>query len=166
MKDYANNEIKVNGCYGCAYANHEFSIPCGMVFENEYLTISQDWELPINGWIVLCPKHHVEKLDELTDKERDVLFKYVSLTTKYLKRLGVSEYFSVEMEERKHIHFHISVIPKHAWMKEVSGSWMDNIGAFTDYAKANLRTKQNLKNIKDTIKKLSNLFKESYERNN
>ena len=161
MKDYANNEIKVNGCYGCAYANHEFSIPCGMVYENEYLTISQDWELPINGWIVLCPKHHVEKLEDLTDKERNVLFEHVNLTTKYLKELGVSEYFSVEMEERKNVHFHISVIPKHEWMKEVAGSWMDNIGAFTEYAKTNLRTKQNLQNIENTVKKLSNLFKEN-----
>ena len=161
MIDYANNEIKIKGCYGCAYAKHKFSIPCGMVFENEYLTISQDWELPINGWIVLCPKHHVEKLEELTDEERNVLFKYVSLTTKYLKDLGISDYFSVEMEERENIHFHISIIPKHAWMKEISGSWMDNVGAFTDYAKANLKTKQNLKAIETTVKKLSKLLEKS-----
>ena len=158
MKDYANNEIKVNGCYGCAYANHEFSIPCGMVYENEFLTISQDWELPINGWIVLCPKHHVEKLSELTDDERNVLFKYVSLTTKHLKTLGISEFFSVEMEERENIHFHISVIPKHKWMKEIFGSWMDNVGAFIEYAKANLKTKQNFEIIKTTVKGLSKLF--------
>ena len=159
MKDYANNEIKINGCYGCAYAKHKFSIPCGMVYENEYLTISQDWELPINGWIVICPKRHIEKFDELTDEERNIVFKFVGLTTKYLKQIGISEYFSVEMEERKNIHFHISIIPKHSWMKEISGSWMDNIGAFTDYAKANLRTKKNFKDIETTVKKLAKLLK-------
>ena len=161
MKDYANNEIEVNGCYGCAYANHEFSIPCGMIFENEYLTISQDWELPINGWIVICPKRHVERLEQLTEEERNILFNYVSLTTKHLKKLGISEYFSVEMEERENVHFHISIIPKHAWMKDVSGGWMDNVGAFIEYAKTNLKTAQNLKDIETTVKKLSNLFNEN-----
>ena len=76
-----------------------------------------------------------------------------------MKELGVSEYFSVEMEERKNLHFHISIIPKHAWMKEISGSWMDNVGAFITYAKANLKTKQNLNAIDNTVKKLSKLFR-------
>ena len=35
MKNYKNEEIVFNGCPGCAYANHEFTLPCGMAYENE-----------------------------------------------------------------------------------------------------------------------------------
>ena len=44
MKNYANEMITFNGCPGCAYANHEFSLPCGMAYENDKWTLSQDWE--------------------------------------------------------------------------------------------------------------------------
>ena len=54
---------------GCAYANHVFALQCGMVYEDEMITISQDWELPINGFMVVCPKRHVEYLSELTEDE-------------------------------------------------------------------------------------------------
>ncbi len=47
MLDYANNVINYNGCPACAYANHEFSIPCGIAYENEKYILSQDWVLPI-----------------------------------------------------------------------------------------------------------------------
>ena len=47
MINYANQEVHVTGCPGCAYARHEFELPCGMAFENDRFTLSQDWELPI-----------------------------------------------------------------------------------------------------------------------
>ena len=42
MKSYANEEITFNGCLGCAYAKHEFELPCGIAYENENFTLSQD----------------------------------------------------------------------------------------------------------------------------
>ena len=53
MISYNNNEIKYNGCPGCAYANHEFSLDCGMAFENNNFTVSQDWEFPIKGFFIV-----------------------------------------------------------------------------------------------------------------
>ena len=40
MIKYANEEVKYGGCPGCAYANHEFGLPCGMAFENARFTLS------------------------------------------------------------------------------------------------------------------------------
>ena len=56
MKNYANEEISYNGCPGCAYAKHEFELPCGMAYENNNFTMSQDWELPIEGFYIVSPK--------------------------------------------------------------------------------------------------------------
>ena len=53
MISYNNKEIKYNGCPGCAYANHEFSLDCGMAFENNNFTVSQDWEFPIKGFFIV-----------------------------------------------------------------------------------------------------------------
>ena len=158
MLDYANNKIVVDGCYGCAYANHKFSLPCGMIYENEFLTISQDWELPINGLIVLCPKHCVEKIEDLTENERNQLFKYVGLTTKYLKEINISNYFTIEMEEKKGIHFHISIIPKHSWMIDVAGSYTDNFGEIISYAKKNFKTQKHFDDINKTVLLLKEKF--------
>ena len=70
MISYANEEIKFNGCPGCAYAKHEFELPCGMAYENNDFTLSQDWELPILGFFIVSPKRHVEKFEELRDTFR------------------------------------------------------------------------------------------------
>ena len=69
MINYANEEVKFTGCPGCAYANHEFVLPCGMAYEDELFTLSQDWELPIEGFLVISPKRCVEKFSDLTDEE-------------------------------------------------------------------------------------------------
>lgn len=34
MINYCNEKINFNGCPACAYANHEFDLPCGMAYEN------------------------------------------------------------------------------------------------------------------------------------
>ena len=56
MKNYKNEKIEFSGCPGCAYAKHEFALPCGMAYEDELFTLSQDWELPIEGFMVISPK--------------------------------------------------------------------------------------------------------------
>lgn len=33
MINYANENVNFKGCPGCAYANHEFDLPCGMAYE-------------------------------------------------------------------------------------------------------------------------------------
>ena len=51
MLNYANERIEFVGCLACAYAKHEFELPCGMAYEDALFTLSQDWELPIQGFL-------------------------------------------------------------------------------------------------------------------
>ena len=84
MKDYTNKEVKYEGCPGCAFAKHEFELPCGIAYENERFTLAQDWELPIEGFMIVSPKRHIEKLSELSRDERIEMFDIVDRTIKIL----------------------------------------------------------------------------------
>ena len=84
MISYENKEIEIKGCPGCAYAKHQFDVPCGIAYENERFILSQDWEVPILGFFIVSPKKHIEKLEELTKNERDEMFDIVDKTIKIL----------------------------------------------------------------------------------
>lgn len=156
MIDYAGNEIKEGQeCLSCAYVKHEFSLPCGMAYENDMFTLSQDWELPIVGFFVVTPKRHVENLAELTDHERNAMFTLVNETIKALKKHNVCKYYNVIFEEKPNRHLHVWLMPRHEWLKAQFGNPTKHISEVFDYAKANLRTKENFKKIHE----ISNILK-------
>ena len=45
MRDYTNREVKYKGCPGCAFAKHEFDLPCGIAYENERFTLASFREM-------------------------------------------------------------------------------------------------------------------------
>ena len=61
MISYNNKEIIFKGCPGCAYGKHEFNLECGMAYENDRFTLSQDWELPIQGFCI-CKMYDIQFL--------------------------------------------------------------------------------------------------------
>lgn len=149
MISYANEEIKLNGCPGCAYAKHEFELPCGMAYENDNFTLSQDWELPILGFFVVCPKRHIEKFEELTANERNEMFDIVDKTIKILRKNNICDRFDVIFEEKENRHFHVWIMPRQVWMYNLGDDIIDNVGVIFDYAKQNFRTKENIEKIKE-----------------
>ncbi|MBE7074871.1 MAG: HIT domain-containing protein [Clostridiales bacterium] len=160
MIDYANNIINVEGCYGCAYANHEFSLPCGMVYEDDMITLSQDWELPINGFMVICPKRHVEYFSELTQNEINYIFEYVHKTEVYLKEMNICQVFDIVIREKKGVHLHVWISPRHKWIEEEFNGGTGYIKEYFDYAKKNLKNKENLELINNTVEKLRQKFQQ------
>ena len=80
MQLYDNKEIEQSECPGCEVANHKFNLSCGIAYENDTFTLSQDWELPIPGFMILAPKKHIVSLSEFSDKERNEMFTIVNLS--------------------------------------------------------------------------------------
>ena len=158
MRNYKNEEIEFSGCPGCAYGKHEFGLPCGMAYEDEYFTMSQDWELPIIGFFVLSPKRHVEKFEELNDFERNKMFEIVNTTIKALRDNNICERFDVVFEEKENVHFHIWIMPRHKWMKEKCGDIITNVGSIFAYAKANYRNDE----VFNKIEEVTNLVKKYF----
>lgn len=158
MINYANEEVKYTGCPGCAYAKHEFVLPCGMAYENEKFTLSQDWELPIEGFMIVSPKRCVEKLSDLTREERIEMFDITDKTIKILRENNICDRFEVIFEEKENRHLHVWIMPRHKWMAELVGDIIDNIGTILEYAKSNFRNEETYQRIKE----ITNIVKNNW----
>lgn len=160
MINYAGEEIKFTGCPGCAYAKHEFKLPCGIAYQDDMFTVSQDWELPINGFFVVCPvARHVEKFNELTTQERNGMFQLVDRVITILKDNKICDLFNVVIQEKDGVHLHVWIYPQYDWMKEKFKNTMGYVKEIFDYAKTNLKTPENLQRIIETsnlVKKILN----------
>ena len=158
MINYANEEVKYTGCPGCAYVKHEFVLPCGMAYENEKFTLSQDWELPIEGFMIVSPKRCVEKLSDLTREERIEMFDITDKTIKILRENNICDRFEVIFEEKENRHLHVWIMPRHKWMAELVGDIIDNIGTILEYAKSNFRNEETYQRIKE----ITNIVKNNW----
>jgi len=133
-----------------------------MAYENDKFTLSQDWELPIQGFLVVSPKKCIEKFEELSLEEKIEVFDIVDKTIKILRKNNICDRFDVIFEEKENRHFHVWIMPRHAWMNDLVGDIIDNIGQVFEYAKKNMRTKENYEKIKE----ITNLVKEEFEKDN
>lgn len=149
MINYANKKVEFNGCPCCAYANHEFILPCGMAYENDKFTLSQDWELPIEGFFVVSPKRCVEKFADLTEEERVEIFDITHKTINILRENNICDRFNIVFEEKENRHFHIWIMPRHKWMTELVGDIIDHIGEIFEYAKEKFRNEETYKRIEE-----------------
>lgn len=159
MINYANERVDYEGCPACAFANHEFTLPCGMAYENEKFTLSQDWELPIAGFFVVSPKKCIEKFEDLDYQEKIEIFEIVDRTIKVLRENNVCDRFNVIFEEKENVHFHIWIMPRHDWMT-MFGGIVKNIGQIFEYAKSTMRTKENY----DRINEISLIVKNEFNK--
>ena len=159
MINYANEPVDFNGCPGCAYGKHEFRLPCGMAYENERFTLSQDWELPIEGFMVVSPKRCVEKFDDLTEEERIEAFAITHKTINILRENNICDRFNIVFEEKENRHFHIWIMPRHKWMEDLVGDIIDHIGEIFAYAKTNFRNEETYNRIQE----ITNIVKEKYK---
>ncbi len=148
MITYDKKEVKFSGCPGCAYYNHEFELSCGMAFRNENFTISQDWEVPIKGMMIIAPKRCINKLCELSNEERNELFYIVNKTMNILKENKVSETFVLIFDERKNVHFHVCIVPKLKWMNKLTNDIAGDLAKVIQYSKSTFIKDKDYREIK------------------
>ena len=159
MINYANENVEFNGCPACAYAKHEFMLPCGIAFENDRFTLSQDWELPIVGFMVISPKRCIRLFSELTNEERVEMFDIINKTIKILRENKVCDTFNVVFEEKK-CHFHVWIMPRHKWMQNINDNIIGSINKIFDYALNMFKTVENfneIERVNDILRKELNL---------
>ena len=147
-------EKVVNDCLGCELANGMLDVFGGMLYQDEYFNISQDFELPIDGFIIIASNKHYEFINDITDSERFLLINLINKVTKLLRSYEVCSEFNIILEEKVGRHFHVWIMPRHKWMIEKFGNVLKNIQVIQDYAKENMRTEENILKIEDTCKKL------------
>lgn len=150
LKNIAGEDYNINNCLGCAISNGE-AIPFGnILYKDEFFHIEQDFEVPINGFIIIsCNKHY----SKLTDLPLEAQYKLINLVNKIINILtkhNIAEHFTTLIEERPNYHLHLWILPRHNWMIEKFGNASNHYAEISKYAINNLKTKENLNEILKT----------------
>ncbi len=162
VKSFDDKMIDVGDCMGCTKAKSagNLDINPGEIVRTRNFDISQDFELPINGFIVIGSIRHIESINEMTMEEKQELIMLIDVVISSLKKLNVCSQYNVVWEEKDNNHFHVWLMPRHKYLLEAMGrNITKKIGELFDYAKNNLRTEENVNAIYDTIEKLKTELK-------
>lgn len=154
--DFTGKEHTLNGCLGCEIINKLLTPPAGIIYQNKHFTVMQDFELPIDGFIIISSNKHIEQLSELTEDERLDLMNIINKTLNILKEHAVAKEYNIILEEKQSYHFHVWLMPRHKWMIEKFGKVLKNLAAIQKYALENLKTPENINKIVKTCEVLKN----------
>ena len=154
VKAFNGEMLDIGDCMGCAIANSDTLNP-GPVIKTKNFDISQDFELPINGFIVIGSKRHISSINEMTEEEKIELITLIDIVVKSLKKLNVCSKYSVVWDEKPEMHFHAWLMPKHEYLLDVIGTNpLKKIGELFAHARSNLSTKENLQAVEKTTQEL------------
>ena len=154
ITDLKGLEHKYNDCMSCEILNGNLNCFGGILHQTENFYVCQDFEIPINGFIIISSKKHYSTINQFSNEEKIEFIMLVDKVLKKLKKIGVAEEFILVQGERSDIHFHTSLFPRKDWMKEKFGRVIANLKQIQEYAKNNMRTAENLKQIKQTCENL------------
>lgn len=132
--DIFGKEIEFE-CMGCDIANHKLIPPGGYVYEDEFINISAEPEIPIKGFMVLGINKHIKSLNEMTATERVNVVETLNKTIEVIKKSNIAKEVLLIQEEKAN-HFHIWIVPIHDWMDKF-GRNVRNIKEIINYAKQN-----------------------------
>lgn len=141
-------------CMSCDIAEHKLLPPGGMIYEDDFVTLAGDVEVPIVGFIILAPKKHVVSITELTIEERYHLLNVLNESIEALKKLGICKRVNIIQEEKHHLH--IWILPVHSWMQEKKLG-TKNIGELFKYAK-NIAINDGVYDVMYAIQRLKTYF--------
>ena len=152
--------FEFDGCFGCACAPGG-ALPAYpyIIWEDETFFVEQDFELPINGFIIIATKRCVGSINELNDTEKQKLILLIDRIIVALKKIGVAKEFNIIQEEKEGYHFHFWIMPSSDWAKQKFGKILKNVKQIQDYAKENFKDEEHLKEIRETCEKLKEELK-------
>ena len=137
--DILGNEIEFN-CMGCDISSHKLIPPGGYVYDNGFINVSADPEIPIPGFMVLGISKHVKSINDLSRDERIRVIEILNKTIKILKKIKIAKEVLVIQEEKAN-HFHIWIVPIHNWMS-MYNSDVRNIKEIIQHSKENFNEEE------------------------
>lgn len=155
ISDIFGKEIEFN-CMGCDIANHRLIPPGGYVYDDGFINVSADPEIPIPGFMVLGISKHVKSMNELSKEERTDIIEILNKTIEIMKKVGITDEVLL-IQEEKASHFHIWIVPIHDWMEKF-GKNVKNIKEIIQYSKE-IFDNNNKKILLNVIEKIKEEFK-------
>lgn len=153
--DILGNKITYE-CMGCESANHQLIPPGGYVYEDDFINVAADFEIPIPGFMILGINKHYHSLNQMTEQERMNIMRVLNETIEVVKKVCQVTEVTVIQEERSK-HFHIWILPSYSWMEEY-GKGCYGIKEKFGYAKR-INNSENIRDCLDKVELIRNEFK-------
>ena len=150
-KDILNNEFEVE-CIGCALVNKILTPIGGIIKETENFILHQDPEIPIKGFLIIASKQHIKSITQLSKLQALEFFELCYETRRAL--LSFEDIIECDLIQEEKGHFHFWIFPKYKWMNDLFENSLTSIRAIMGYAKENLKTEQNIKEIVEYVELL------------
>lgn len=135
VTNFMNEEMIFEGCKSCAIGNHAITnLPGGYLYEDEFVNVTIDPEIPIKGFIVIGTKRHVPTTTLMTKEER---LRIEEITNKVKLALEALNQKNILLFEDGFVeHYRRWVIPSADWMFEFGRG--KNLKQITMYARKNM----------------------------
>ncbi len=132
--------------------------PEDKVMRTRLFDVGQDWETPIPGFFVIAPLRKIHSISEFTDREA-VEFTNIlrKLRTGMKDVLKIKDVYLFENEDTAH-SFHFWVFPRYRWMEKF-GRKIESVRPIIEYAKKNMTKDSDLKEVRNSVKKMANFMK-------
>lgn len=144
-------------CIGCALQKGLIKSVGDFILETKHFIVSQDYEVPIAGFLVLASKRHISSILDFTSDEENEFFELMKKIRLSLKEVLGIKYVMQFCNESKIIstrnpsHFHYCFLPK-------DGFESKTLNETLKYAREHMNTEKNIIKIKETNSKLKNYF--------
>lgn len=142
-------------CLGCDCANHKIIPPGGYVYEDDFINVAADYEIPIPGFMIIGINKHYSSLNEMTKQERVRLIEILNKTVQIVKKVCKVKDIAIIQEEKSR-HFHIWVLPNYDWLVQF-GKGAYGIKEKFEYAKKQCNS-ENINNCFNKVKEIREEF--------
>lgn len=163
IEDIKGNKKQLE-CLGCAIQNGEVESPGGSIASTKYFDAHQDYEIPIPGFVILVSKKHLQSVDEFTEEERLDFIEFLYRLRKTMRQAFDVQVVYLIQEEDTSDHFHVWIFPRYDWMAEKFGRKIQSVRPIIEYARENMKTSENLKNVDEAMEKMKTYFQKEFSR--
>lgn len=139
-------------CISCSLSNGELKTIGGIIACSQYFEASQDYAVPIPGFIVINSKRHIQSIDEFSAEERADFIEFLYTVRKGMRKaLDISFIYLIQEEDA--VHFHLWLFPRYDWMQQF-GTKIKSVKPIMQWAQQHSNTKENLHKVLEAAEKL------------
>lgn len=157
VTNFMGEEMIFEGCKSCAIGNHSITnVPGGYLYEDDFINVTIDPEIPIKGFIVIGVRKHVATTTQMTREERIRIEDVSDLVKRALEYMGVQNILLFEDGFAE--HYRRWIIASDEWMFQFGRG--KNLKQITMHAKQHATLEQ-----KKEILQFSIRLKEFFDAN-
>ncbi|MDA3839268.1 MAG: HIT family hydrolase [Candidatus Delongbacteria bacterium] len=143
----------IKKCDGCQIQDGSLKVNGGFIYESKHFNVVQDFMIPIPGFMIIASKRHMRSVDEFTEEEHKEFSTFLYEVRKAMRDvLDIQNVYLIQEEDSG--HFHMWLLPMYDWMKKGIANARKNI----NYARDNMNTEENMKEVNKCIQKLKEYF--------